>query len=183
MARLLFPVAYQRLWRPRMAQLLQGLQQQQQPQQQQAELAGLAMVVKACTKVRSKSNKYRSPPKPPKSYYLHIHKHTHTSQILYYLCVSHADALDPAGLHSFLRDLHGCLGPLLAAQRALLLAPQSQQQQQQQHPLVPLIGRLTKHGGRLFVELQKRAPLIPFRAGLLRAFLELCHTELEGAAR
>lgn len=99
-------------------------------------------------------------------------KHT---QILYFLSVSHADALDPSELHSFLHDLHGCLGPLLAAQRSLLSLTL--------HPLLPCIARLTKHGARLFVELQKRAPLAPFRGGVLRAFLELCHTELEGAAR
>lgn len=56
MAQLLFPVVYERLWRPHMTQLLQGLSSLQQQQQQVAapppELSALASVVKTCTMVR-----------------------------------------------------------------------------------------------------------------------------------
>lgn len=52
MAQLLFPVAYQRLWRPLTTQLLQGLGAlQQQQQAPPPELPALASVVKTCSKV------------------------------------------------------------------------------------------------------------------------------------
>lgn len=103
-------------------------------------------------------------------------------QILYFLAVQHADALDPTDLGAFLHDTHGALGPLLAAQRACLLAPQQQQQPQgPHHPMVPLIGKLTKHLSRLVVELQRRSPLA-LRGGLLPAYLGLFMAELEAAA-
>jgi hypothetical protein len=98
-------------------------------------------------------------------------------QILYFLAVQHADALDPPQLSAFLTDIHGSLGPLLAAQRSLLKLPSPQARQ-----MVALVGKLTKRLAKLVVELQKRTPLA-LRGGLLTALLQLFWGELEGAAR
>ncbi len=223
MARLLFPVAYQRLWQPRMAQLLQGLtamvQSPQRHHQQppKTDMPALTLVVKTCTKVcidmdprlyiytqSSHDNEpplcippsHNQPPRHPTNRPLPLDPSSlspcrpTTPQILYYLAVQHADALDPSQLCAFLHDIHASLGPLLAAQRSLLqrlllLPPHAQAQAPALAParqMVALVGKLTKHLAKLVVELQKRAPLT-LRGGLLPALLQLFWGELEGAAR
>jgi hypothetical protein len=111
----------------------------------------------------------------------HTHTHTHT-QILYFLSVQHAEALDAYQLAAFLHDVHASLPPLLAAQRSLLSSQPPPGTMGVMVGMAEMIGKLSKHLSRLVVELQKRAPLT-MRGGLLPAFLGVFWAELEGAAK